>query len=213
MSSDPPPVRAKRKDAALNRERLVQAAREVLASQGLTATLEDIALHAGVGVGTVYRNFASKQQIVETLYREALDAILVGMRTALKIEDPWTALATFFELTAEAQARDRGLCEIIMGNDGTRIDFGLAGEIVESLTSLFDRARSAGAIRSDASVTDVWPIVAMLYNVYGVSEQHPDLWRRCLALLLDGLRASDRPTLPGPPLDLAALQNLLTTTD
>ena len=211
MPSDPQPARARRKDAALNRERLVQAAREVFARQGLGATLEDIAQHAGVGIGTVYRNFASKEEIVDTLYRETLDAILVGMRSSLEIEDPWKALVTFFELTAEAQARDRGLCEIIVGNGGARLTDALSGEIADALTVLFDKARAAGVIRGDASATDVWPIFAMLYTLYGVSEQNPDLWRRYLALLLDGLRAGDRPALPGPPLDIAAMRSLLAT--
>src|SRR3978361_885908 len=97
-------TRTRRKDAALNNERLVLAAREVFARQGLSATLEDIAKHAGVGVGTVYRNFASKQQIVETLYDAALDSALAEVQSALEIEDPWLALVSFFEVTAASQA-------------------------------------------------------------------------------------------------------------
>src|ERR1700712_1802466 len=81
--------RARRKDAAQNNERLVQAARHVFARDGLSATLEDIAREAGVGVGTVYRNFASKREIVETLYDSTLDAVLADAQSALAIDDPW----------------------------------------------------------------------------------------------------------------------------
>src|SRR3978361_1622445 len=88
-------TRTRRRDPALNNERLVQAAREVFARQGLSATLEDIAKHAGVGVGTVYRNFASKREIVETLYDAGLDSALPDVQAALEIDDPWLALRAF----------------------------------------------------------------------------------------------------------------------
>ncbi|CAN5152063.1 TetR/AcrR family transcriptional regulator [soil metagenome] len=200
-----------RKDAALNKERLVQAAREVFARKGLSATLEDIAGHAGVGVGTVYRNFSNKREIVETLYAESMDSVLAGVDAALDIEDPWQAIVAFFEATAAAQARDRGLCELFLGRDGFGLDHGTAEKLLLALTRLFDRATSAGLLRDGVSVTDVWPIFAMLYGIYGLSEERPDLWRRYLALLLDGLRADDRPALPVPAPDAATFAAAITT--
>jgi len=204
MPIDHTSPRVKRKDAALNTERLVQAAREVFASQGLAATLEDIAKHAGVGVGTVYRNFASKREIVETLYSESLEAVLSGVRTALTIDDPWQAIVAFFEGAAEAQARDRGLCEMFLGLDDFAPDQDLASGLISDLTPVFERAHAAGVLREGVVPTDVGPIFAMLYGVYGVSESHPELWRRYLAILLDGLRADGRPPLPVPAMDAAA---------
>jgi AcrR family transcriptional regulator len=189
-------VRAKRKDAALNNERLVQAARDVFARKGLSATLEDIAQHAGVGVGTVYRNFASKREIVETLYDAAIDSALADVQTALEIEDPWLAIVTFFEVTAASQAQDRGLCESILGRGGGPNQQTIE-KLVAALTPLFTRASKAGVLREGVSVTDVGPIFAMLSVVYPMS---PTLWRRYLGLLLDGLRAGDWPPLPVPAL-------------
>jgi AcrR family transcriptional regulator len=93
MSIDEQVTRSRRKDAALNSERLKTAAREVFAQKGLSATLEDIAKHAGVGIGTVYRNFASKRVIVETLYDAAIDSALADAQSALEIDDPWMAIA------------------------------------------------------------------------------------------------------------------------
>jgi AcrR family transcriptional regulator len=213
MSADENLTRARRKDAALNNERLVQAAREVFARQGLSATLEDIAKHAGVGVGTVYRNFSSKREIVETLYDAAIDSALADVRTALEIQDPWVAIVTFFEVTAANQARDRGLCETLLGHDGLGPNEHTAEKLVAVLSPLFDRASGAGVLREGVTATDVGPIFAMLNGVYRMSDARPDLWRRYLALMLDGLRADDRPALPVPALDVASLRAALASFD
>jgi AcrR family transcriptional regulator len=197
-------ARTKRSDAALNSERLVQAAREVFARQGLSATLEDIAKHAGVGVGTIYRNFASKQEIVETLYDAAIESALAEVQDALAIEDPWEAIRTFFEIIAARQAQDRGLHERVLGYGGSGPHEDAAKKLLAALTPLFERASAAGVLREGVSVTDIMPVFAMLNSVYSMSEAHPDLWRRYLAVILDGLRAAERPELPVPAMDAAA---------
>ncbi|CAN5403649.1 TetR/AcrR family transcriptional regulator [soil metagenome] len=200
----------KRKDAALNSERLILAAREVFARQGLSATLEDIAKHAGVGVGTIYRNFASKQEIVATLYDAAIDSALAEGQGALEIEDPWEAIQTFFEVIAARQAQDRGLHERFLGFGGSGPNEDTAAKLLTALTPLFERASAAGVLRAGISVTDLAPIFAMLNSIYGMSEANPDLWRRYLAVILDGLRATDRPALPVPAMDAAAFTAALT---
>lgn len=204
MPPEETPVRGKRRDAALNNERLVQAAREVFARQGLSATLEDIANEAGVGIGTIYRNFASKRKIVETLYDAAIDSALADVQAALDIDDPWLALVTFFEVTAENQAKDRGLGETFLGHNSFGPHERTVGKILAAVTPLFERARTAGVLRDGVTVTDILPIFAMLNAVYRMSDAHPDLWRRYLALLLDGLGAADRRALPEPGLDVAS---------
>ncbi len=177
--SEVEPVRSKRADAVLNHERLVQAAREVFAAQGFSATLHDIAEHAGVGVGTICRNFSSKQQIIQTLYEEA-------------------------EATASSQALDQGLTTMFLGSERSTLLDQTAARILDTVSPLFDRARAAGVVREGVGVTDILPIFAMLDAVYHLSDENPGLWRRYLAILLDGLRAHDRPPLPVPPLDAAA---------
>ncbi|WP_188679444.1 TetR/AcrR family transcriptional regulator [Subtercola lobariae] len=195
----------------------MQAAREVFARKGLSATLEDIAAQAGVGVGTVYRNFASKREIVETLYDEAIESALADVQDALAIEDPWQAIVAFFEVTAANQARDRGLGETLHGpghGPGAAGPSQLAAAtLVATLQPLFERAAAAGVIRDGVTATDIWPIFTMLNSVYGLSEANPDLWRRYLTLLLDGLRATDRGALPVPPLDVAAFTAAVSRAD
>lgn len=213
MPTDETHGRPKRKDAAANHARLVQAARDVFARQGLTATLEDIAAQAGVGVGTIYRNFASKQEIVEMLYDAAIESALTDVRVALEIEDPWLALTTFFEVTASRQAHDRGLGETLLGHDrsGPRRD--TVEKILAAVSPLFDRARTAGVLRDGVTVTDILPIFAMLNAVYALSSAQPDLWRRYLAILLDGLRADGSSDLSVPPLDAASFTNAFAAPD
>jgi AcrR family transcriptional regulator len=209
MPANEPTTRTKRKDAVRNSERLMHAAREVFARQGLSATLEDIAAHAGVGVGTIYRNFASKRQIVETLYEESIDSALADAQAAWQIDDPWLALVAFFEITAANQARDRGLCDTLLGHDNVRPTDEVATKLLDAVSPLFERATAAGVLREGIVVTDIYPIFAMLDSVYRSSAARPNLWRRYLAILLDGLRATDRPALPVPPLDQASFSAAL----
>ncbi|AMM20620.1 hypothetical protein AX769_11310 [Frondihabitans sp. PAMC 28766] len=205
MSPAAGPARPKRRDAAANADRLVQAAREVFAQRGLSATLEDIAQHAGVGVGTVYRNFASKREIVARLYDDTLRDVMAEVRPALQIDDPWLALVTFFEIAATHQAQDRGLCETLLGQNDLGGPAGIHPEaataLLAELTPLFDRARGAGVLRDGVTATDVGPIFMMLEPLYRLGAGRSELWRRYLAVVLDGLRAEGRRALPVAGLD------------
>src|SRR4051795_6885192 len=104
-----------RKDAARNRALLVQAGREVFAERGLDASLDDIARHAGLGVGTAYRHFANKYELAEAIFTEAIESIVAKAEEAAAMPDPWQGLLNFFEFAAESQTADRGLREVMMG--------------------------------------------------------------------------------------------------
>ena len=199
-----------RKDSARNRARLVAAAREVFADRGFGATLDDIARHAGVGTGTAYRHFPNKQAIAALVLADATTQIATDARDALAVSDPWLALVTFFERTAARQAADRGLYQTLTGQGDPEEQARIWPEIVASVTDLFERAKQAGVIRADAAPQDVAAIFAMLGAAYEMSAASgPKLWRRYLALLLDGLRATDRPELPVPPPPFEALDVIL----
>src|ERR1700709_2058318 len=100
------PERPLRKDAARNRERILAAAGEVFAERGLEVTLDDIAHHAGVGVGTVYRRFRDKEELIDALFDERMDAVLTVAEQALAVDDPWLGLEGFFVSILELQAVD-----------------------------------------------------------------------------------------------------------
>jgi AcrR family transcriptional regulator len=193
-----------RKDSVRNRALLVAAAREVFAERGFGATLDDVARHAGVGVGTAYRHFPNKQAIAAEVRTDATERIVDDARQALTIADPWAALVSFFERTAERQAADRGLYETLTGNGDADGQARIWPEILALVTELFGRAAQAGALRADATPQDVAAILVMMGPAYDMARQiGPGLWRRYLHLLLDGLRATDRPALgvPAPPVD------------
>src|ERR1700710_867993 len=108
-----PTSRPLRKDAAENRERLLAAAAELFAHRGLDVTLNDIAHHAGVGVGTAYRRFANKEEVIDALFEDRLQAVAEVATDALDDPDPWNGLVSFLERALEMQFGDRGLNQIM----------------------------------------------------------------------------------------------------
>jgi AcrR family transcriptional regulator len=203
-------ARPVRKDSVRNRARLLDAAREVFANRGFGATLDDIARHAGVGTGTAYRHFPNKQAIAAEVLADATTAIAQDARDALAIDDPWLALVAFFERTATRQAADRGLYETLTGQGNPAEQARLWPQVVASVTTLFDRAHAAGVIRQDAAAQDVAAIFTLLGPAYEMSRATSlELWRRYLALMLDGLRPSGQPAFPVPPPPVDQLDAIL----
>jgi AcrR family transcriptional regulator len=205
MRSEERPLRA---DAARNRERVLTAAAELFAARGLEATLDDIAAHAGLGVGTVYRRFPNRDALVEALFEQRLDAIVAIAEDAAAEPDSWTALCSLLERLCEVIVTDRGLHEVFVCRQGADDSTVVRQRMTPIVTAVFDRARAEGHLRADALPTDVPLILHMVAATAEYAGQvRPDLWRRYLALLLDGLRAvrpADSP-LPGPALDVAEL--------
>lgn len=191
------PGRPLRKDAARNRALLLEAARDVFAERGLEASLDEVARRAGVGVGTAYRHFANKKELAAALFADGIDGVIAEAEAAMAIADPWESLVYFFESSAERQARDRGLHEVLMGYEIAHDKQNILERLAPIVTELFDRARSAGVLRPDIDPTDSAAVFAMLGMAFEMcSATHPDLWRRYLTIILDGLRATDRGILP-----------------
>jgi AcrR family transcriptional regulator len=193
-------ARPMRKDAARNRELLIAAAREVFAQRGLEASLDDIAHHAGLGVGTAYRHFANKRELASALIEQAVEQIVLLADHALTVEHPWDALVGFLEGALEVQAVDRGLREVLMGlhdpEQYDQIHERLAGVVGE----LIARGQREGVLRADAESTDIGFVMTMVCAVVEVGgDTAPDLWRRYLAICLDGLKPGGTP-LPVAPL-------------
>jgi AcrR family transcriptional regulator len=201
-----------RSDSVRNRARLLEAAREVFAERGFAATLDDIARHAGLGTGTAYRHFPNKQAIAAEVLTDATESIEADARDALAVDDPWRALVMFFERAARRQARDRGLYEALTGRGDDDAQARIWPGIIVAVTELFERAHRAGVVRADAVPQDIAAIFALLGPAFEMSRSAADgLWQRYLALILDGLRAVDRPPLPGPPPPIDAVAAILRT--
>src|SRR3954469_13574768 len=203
MASEETAGRPLRKDAERNRERLLAAASEGFAPRGLDVTMHDIAAHAGVGVGTAYRRFANKQEVIEALFEQRLDKVATLADQALADPDAWRALCTYLEQILRLQSEDRGLTDIVNHPDlgQERADEARDRITPPGLQALVDRARRQGHLRPDFDATDIVFIQYALGALMDrTREVEPNLYRRYLTMFLDGIRA-DRRTLTDLPVD------------
>ena len=199
----PATERPLRRDAEHNRQLIIDAAREVFAEHGLDAGLHEIAKRAGVGVGTVYRRFPDKQDLVEALFHDRIGEVVATAEAALEVEDAWEGLRGFLVSVMELQAGDKGLYECIFTQvDGERRMAAGRERIAPLVAKLVKRAQEQGTLRDDIAAFDIGLLRQMLgLLVEHTREWNPDAWRRYLEIVLDGLRARrDGPSpLPGKP--------------
>ena len=190
MAASPDPPRPTlRRDAERNRRRIIAAAHEVFREHGMNATLDDVARHAGVGVGTVYRRFANKEELVDALFADMVDTADAISIDAAADPDPWHGLATSLEKLCELQAFDRGLREVMLGTGrGPQRKRQMQLRVRSAADQLVTRAKEQGTLRPDMQPWDL-PMIQLMVAAITDNTGHPDLWRRYLHLLLDGLRA------------------------
>lgn len=209
-------ARPLRRDAERNRQRILKAASEVFTEQGLEVSLDEVARQAGVGVGTVYRRFRTKEELVEALFDDRIDAIAAVAERAAGEPDPWTGLVSFMEQMADMLAGDLGLRQLLMfatyGQDRVAYARQRNAPLVQELV---ERAQAAGQVRPDLMVTDIPFLVFVLTEAAQIARPtRPDLWRRYLALILDGMRPAREgltplpvPALPPDELERTMRQN------
>jgi AcrR family transcriptional regulator len=201
-----------RRDAERNRQRILAAAAEVFTERGIDATLDEVARAAGVGIGTVYRRFPDKESLIAELFRDRIDALVTVAEEACAAQDPWQGLVGYLEFAAATLAGDLGLRQLMMFGTYERDQVCYARDrMYPVITRLVERAQAAGDLRADFRATDVKMIGFMLSSVaeYAASAA-PEVWRRYLAMLIDGLRPSraGSSALPVPaptPEDLGAM--------
>ncbi|NUR84327.1 MAG: TetR/AcrR family transcriptional regulator [Nonomuraea sp.] len=185
-----------RKDAQRNRERLVEAAREVFAQRGLDAPLEEISRRAGVSIGTLYNRFPARADLVEAAFADRVDAVRAISEAALAMDDPWEGFVAFVERVSVLQAADRGFNELAVRRRPEDYERGY-----RLMSGIVERAKESGALRDDFVLADMafvmWSIARTIEMTGEISQ---DAWRRHLALTLDGLRAQAARPLPVPPL-------------
>jgi AcrR family transcriptional regulator len=204
-----------RKDAARNRQRLLDAATELFATRGLEVTLNDIAHHAGVGVGTAYRRFANKDELIDALFEVQLDALAQLAAEALDDPDPWHGMVRFLEQSLRMQREDRGLTDLLhhahVGHDKVNQ---MRTRIAPLGNAIVDRAKQAGVVRPDIEGTDLIFMQLGLSAIMDKTRQvAPDLYLRTFRIYLDGLRGDKvGPTeLDVPPLTVDQTHALMTS--
>jgi len=201
-----------RRDAERNRRRILAAARRLIAERGLGVGYEEIAREADVGVGTVYRRFPTREGLFHELFHDRVDAVVGILEEALAVEDPWEGLCQFMKRDFELQSSDRGLREFMLGHaDSTELRRRSRERIQPLVAQLVERAQTAGRLRADVGQGDIEIILAMVGGLMDASiHVEPDLWRRYLAMVLDGIQRGGRhDEIPGKPPDQTELEQIL----
>jgi len=193
--------RALRADAERNRRRILDAARQVFADEGLGVGVDAVARTAGVGVGTLYRRFPTKHDLLAAVIEDGVCRLAEEVEQVESVEDPWEAFESTVRAFAETIARDRGFYEVI---HGTPEFIPIAREsklrLMDSVQRVLTRAQEAGAVRKDIVADDIAVLsqVAARMPRWRVEAQ-PELWTRYLALALDGMRPAAATELPHEP--------------
>ena len=191
--------RALRADAARNRSLLLAAAADEFAARGLDASVADIARRAGVGKGTVFRHFATKDDLLAAIVLDRIDALVATGERLLAEPDAGAALLEFLTVAAH-QRQQRDLSFLQGAGELNAAVVGARARMFATVHALVDRARDQGALRADVTGTDVILLMCAPNYVTGyVPDAPPDLWRRYLAIIFDGLRPEGARPLPQPP--------------
>ena len=182
--------RALRADAARNRIRILDAAEVVFAAEGIEAPVDTIAEKAGVGVGTLYRHFPTKEKLCEAILLDRLRGLTEDARAQADAEDPVVAFFGFLEHFVELGASKRDLITAVMG---AGLDFDEAAapvkeDLREAVGVLLQRAQDAGAVRPDVTPSAVVSLVSATCHAAGHTDEAPAM--DLLGIVCDGLRSS-----------------------
>ncbi len=183
-----------RADARRNQERILDAARVVIAEQGPDFGVPDVAARAGVGLRTVYRRFARREDLIGAVFeRYVTDEVQPIVEAAVDRQDPWQALAAGLEATVVTVAANSAL--LTAARDTALVTRATAEGFVKPLSRALERAQAAGVARPDLDASDFPSLIAMvvatMLAVPDLETEQPARWRRYLVLLLAGCRASE----------------------
>jgi AcrR family transcriptional regulator len=177
-----------RSDALKNRERLLVAAGQVFEEKGLEASVADVARAAGVGMGTLYRRFPSKDALIQALVSEVLEATIVMAEEAARCPDG-TGLEHFLRVASAYQAEHLGCLPKLWSTDHPRLH--VARDLIAGLLT---DAQAQGRVRLDLKSTDISVVMWSIRGVLETTGAHaPEAWRRHLDLLVAGMRPSETP--------------------
>ncbi len=182
--------RTLRADARRNRERILSSGRELFARDGPEAQMDEIAAHAGVGIGTVYRHFPTKEALLTEMVRVRFQEFTAIATLAEDTVDPWDALESVMRRSAEAVEGDMGFQLAMMGSNELEWE-GIEEQkavLAAVLTRIIRRAVSAGVVRDDFTFEDFGMVMCGITSTMYYKPGSAD-WRRHLAIILHGVRA------------------------
>ncbi|MGW1713111.1 TetR/AcrR family transcriptional regulator [Streptomyces sp. NPDC002156] len=187
----PPENRPLRADARRNRDRLLEVAREAFAAEGLSVSLDEIARRAGVGPGTLYRHFPTKEGLFEAVVHERLDPLLTEAHALRDADDPGAALLTVLDRLVTDAVTKADLIDAI-AHAGAEVQATVdatSADLHRTLGHLLTRAQSAGTIRTDITIADLMALISGILLALRHRANAGADPRLALAVLCDGLRA------------------------
>ena len=187
-----------RADAERNRRRILDAARDVYAAHGVGVGVDAVARAAGVGVGTLYRRFPTKEDLLRAIVEDRVEQLSARLGEVAAIDDAWEAFARAAEEFAGAIARDKAFFEVVQ-----HVEPGAAHaareRTLKAIAPILRRAQQAGAVRDDLVIEDFPALCAIAARLPSWRlERQPELWRRYLGVVLDGVRPVAATPLPHP---------------
>jgi AcrR family transcriptional regulator len=202
-ASDVEPMRKpQRRDAQERRERLIVAAQREFAAHGVDASLEKIARDAGVAIGTLYRHFPTRLDLLMAAFKPRVEEFLDGATKALEMDDPWEGFVYYLENLFRVQAGDRGFNDFLSRRftDNAETER-IHDKMCQDIELVLTRAQEAGQARPDITLADVVNLIWSNGRITSAtSAAAPDAWRRYLHLMLDAYRAERAHPIPEPPM-------------
>ncbi|MGW0633613.1 TetR/AcrR family transcriptional regulator [Streptomyces sp. NPDC002758] len=202
-----------RQDAQRNRDAIVAAARRAFAEEGLGASLGGVAREAGVAIGTLYRHFPSRLDLVEELFTAKFTDLLGAAEEAAAMDDAWEGFCHYLEKFCELQAGDRAFNDLLSARLPLQaLSRGMFERAQELADQVLRNAQEQGVLRGDVTPEDIafviWSQTGIIQATCAVA---PTAWRRYLHLMVDAFRAKCAHELPEPPLTRQQVEQTLTT--
>jgi AcrR family transcriptional regulator len=201
----------RRRDAIESHARLITAAQREFAVRGVNASLEAVARDAGVAIGTLYRHFPTRMDLLIAAFEPRLQEFLDGASLALEIDDPWDRFVAYLETLFRVQAGDRGFNDFLSRRFTDNLETErIHDEMCEQIKSVLSRAQLSGQVRPDIALADIVNLIwsnGRMIDATGTTA--PNEWRRHLYLMLDAYRAERAHPIPEPPMTEEQLYNAM----
>lgn len=205
---DSPPLR---KDAERNRERILSAARHAYAEAGLEVSMAEIARRARVGIATLFRRFPTREDLIDAVFADRMDAYQSAVTTALADPDPWHGFTGYLTAICGMQAADRGVADLLtMTFPTAKALEAKRRRAYDDLVLLIGRAKDAGRLRADFTSQDV--VILLMANAGVVSatgQAAPDAWQRLVGYLIQAFAVHEPDGLPPAPAPAALYRAML----
>jgi len=194
------PEPALRADAERNRERIMAAARRLYATEGLGVSMASVAREAGVGKATLSRRFASREDLIDAVFADRMDAYVIATTEALADPDPWQAFTRYIEAICAMQAADLGFAAVLTLTFPTaKAVEARRVEAYHGFLELIARAKATGYLRADFAAEDL--VILLMANagvIAATADAAPDSWRRLVGQMLRAFATPDAP-MPAMP--------------